>query len=72
MRELDFYVTTKVSARVLIFPWQTTTQHFFLSLQALKTLISLPRQTKSPDNSNVLQVFNNNTYTDFRTASNTS
>ena len=25
-------------------------------------------QTKSPDNSNVLHMFNNNTYTDFRTA----
>ena len=27
-----------------------------------------PRQTKSPDNSNVLHMFHNNTYTDFRTA----
>ena len=27
-----------------------------------------PRQAKSPDNSNILHMFNNNTYTDFRTA----
>ena len=27
-----------------------------------------PRQTKTPDNSNMLHMFNNNTYTDFRTA----
>ena len=27
-----------------------------------------PRQTKSPDISNMLHMFNNNTYTDFRTA----
>ena len=36
--------------------------------QKLKNLISRPRQTKTPDNSNVLHMFNNNTYTDFRTA----
>ena len=36
--------------------------------QALKNLISPPRQTGIPDNSNVLYMFNNNTYTDFRTA----
>ena len=30
---------------------------------------SSPKQTKSPDNSNMLHMFNNNTYTDFRTAS---
>ena len=34
----------------------------------MKNLISPPRQTKSPDNSYVLHTFNNNTYTDFRTA----
>ena len=27
-----------------------------------------PRQTKNPDNSNMLHMFYNNTYTDFRTA----
>ena len=30
--------------------------------------IKSPRHTKGPDNSNVLQMFNNNAYTDFRTA----
>ena len=33
----------------------------------MKNLTSPPRQTKSPDNSNILHMFNNNTYTDFRT-----
>ena len=50
------------------FPTQTTNHQFFLSPQALKNLISPPRQTKSPDNSNVLHMFNNNIYNDFRTA----
>ena len=36
--------------------------------QALKNGVGPPRQTKSPDNSNVLYVFNNNIYTDFGTA----
>ena len=48
------------------FPTQTTNHQFFLSPQALKNLISPPRQTKSPDNSNMLHVFNK-TYTNFRT-----
>ena len=43
-------------------------QEIFSVPQALKNLKSLPRQTKSPNNSNVLHMFNNNTYTDFRTA----
>ena len=34
----------------------------------MKNLISPPRETKSLDNSNMLHMFNNNTYTDFRTA----
>ena len=33
----------------------------------LKNLISRPRQTKIPDKCNVLHMFNNNNYTDFRT-----
>ena len=37
----------------------------FMSPRTLKNLTSLPRQTKSPDNSNMLHIFNNNTYTDF-------
>ena len=37
-------------------------------LQAMKNLSIPPRQTKLPDNSNVLHMFNNNTFTDFRTA----
>ena len=36
--------------------------------QTLKNLTSSARQTKSPDNSNMLHIFNNYTYTDFRTA----
>ena len=36
--------------------------------EVLKNLISCPRQTKDPDDSNVLLMFNNNTYIDFRTA----
>ena len=43
-------------------------QEIFSVPQALKNLKSLPTQTKSPNNSNVLHMFNNNTYTDFRTA----
>ena len=43
-------------------------QEIFSVPQALKNLKSLPRQTESPNNSNVLHMFNNNTYTDFRTA----
>ena len=39
-----------------------------LSFQALENLISPPRQEKSPDNSNVLHMLNNNTDTDFRAA----
>ena len=49
-------------------PYQTTTQQFFLSSQEPKNLIGSPRQTKSSNNSNVLHMFNSNTYTDFRTA----
>ena len=36
--------------------------------QALKILTSPSRQTKSPDNSNTLNMFNNNTDTNFKTA----
>ena len=36
--------------------------------QTLKILTSPPRQTKSPDNSNTLNMFNNNTFTNFKTA----
>ena len=45
-----------------------TTQLFFLSAKALKNLTSPPRQTNSPGNCNMLHMFNNNVYTDFRTA----
>ena len=41
---------------------------FFLFLQALINVISPLRQSKSPDNNNVLHMFNNNSYADFRTA----
>ena len=36
-------------------------------LQALKNLVRYPGQTKNPDNSNMLHMFNNNTFTDFTT-----
>ena len=49
-----------VLAWVLIPLKQTTTKQFFLSPQALKNLASLPKQTKSLDNSNILHAFNNN------------
>ena len=38
------------------------------SHQALTILTSPPRQTKSPDNSNTLNMFNSNTYTNVKTA----
>ena len=47
---------------------QTTTQQFLLSPEVLKILTSPPSQTKSLDNSNTLIMFNNNTYTNFKTA----
>ena len=57
-----------MSASVLI-PLAKHKPAIFFVPQALKNVISLPpRQTKSPDNSNVLHMFNKNTYTDFRTA----
>ena len=49
-------------------PLVNHTPAIFLSLQALKNLISPPRKAKSPDNFNVLHMFNNKTYTDIRTA----
>ena len=41
--------------------------HLHPPTQTLKNLTSPPRQTKSPDNSNILHMFNINTYTDSRT-----
>ena len=49
-------------------PKQKTTQQFLLSSQALKILTNAPRQTKSLDNSNTLNMFNKNTYANFKTA----
>ena len=40
----------------------------FLLSQASKNLTSSPRQTKSPDNFNILHMFNNTIYTKSRTA----
>ena len=40
-------------------PWQTTTQQFFLFPQALENLISPQKETKSHDNSNTWNMFNN-------------
>ena len=39
----------------------------FLYPKALKNLTSPSKHTKSPDNSNMLDIFYNNTYTDFST-----
>ena len=44
---------------------QTTTQQFFCP-HPHPPPPPHPRQTKNPDNSNVLHMFNNNTYADFR------
>ena len=40
----------------------------FSAHQALKNLASLHKQTKSPDNSNMMYMFTKNTYNDFKTA----
>ena len=65
------YKESIVSALVLITPIKPQHSNFSapppLSL-ALKNLKSPPRQTKSPDNSDMLHMFNNNIYTDFKTA----
>ena len=39
-----------------------------MSPQELKNLVSPHKHTKQPDNYNVLPMFNNKTYTDFKTA----
>ena len=60
-----------VPAWVPIPPIKPEPSNFFYPpppLQAMKNLSIPPRQTKLPDNSNVLHMFNNNTFTDFRTA----
>ena len=44
------------------------TQELFLSPQVLENSREGPRKIKRSDNSNMLHIFNNNTYTDFRTA----
>ena len=49
-------------------PLENHKSAIFLPREALKNLISDPRQTKCLDNSNVLHMFNSNIYTDFRTA----
>ena len=56
-----------VSAWALI-PLAKYNPAIFSVPEALKNLMSAPRQTKSPDNSNVLHMFNSNSYTNFRTA----
>ena len=49
-------------------PYQSTTQHFFLSPPGTEEHNKCPTQKKSPDKSNVLHMFNKNPYIDFRTA----
>ena len=41
---------------------------YFQKNVPLRHLISPPRKKKNPDNSNILLMFNNKSYTDFRTA----
>ena len=56
-----------VSAWVLI-PLANLNPAFLLALQLMKISTIHPRQTKSPDNSNTLNMFiNNSTYTNFKT-----
>ena len=54
------YICTSVPGCVLITLANLNPAFFFLSPEVLKNLISCPRQTKSPDNSNLLLMFNNN------------
>lgn len=53
-----------VAAWVLI-PLSKPQPTNFLSPQLPKNLTGPPRQTESPDNSSMLHMFKNNTYTDF-------
>ena len=64
----SFQPTPLVSAWVLVPPSQTITQQFLLSPQALKIVTSPPRQKKEtrPDIPNALNMFNSNTYTNFK------
>ena len=49
--------------------WENYSPASFSVPLEMKNLTSFPKQTKSPGNSNMLRIINNNTYTDFRTAS---
>ena len=49
-------------------PSKPQPSNFFLSPQVRKNFSPL-KETKSPDNSNIFHMFNNTSYTDFRTAS---
>ena len=55
-----------VSVWVLILPRKPQPSIFFLCLQALRNLSS-PAHSPQADDSNMLQMFNINTYADFRT-----
>ena len=57
-----------VLAWVLIPSSKPQPSNFFHPPRHQKNLISPSRHTKNPDNSNMLHMFNSNTYTDFRTA----
>ena len=58
------------SAWVLIPPSKPQPSNFFYSptTQAFQILTSPPRQTKSPDNLNTLNMLNNKTHTNFKAA----
>ena len=55
-------------AWVLISPNQNITQQFFLHPPAMEKLSKSPQAEKSSNNSNTLHMFNDNIYTDFKTA----
>ena len=60
-------VSNEISGRICVNKGQKSKQNKSIELSVI-SVISPPRQTKSPDNSNVLLMFNNDAVTDFRTA----
>ena len=66
---MNFCSYCTVSAWVLTPPRKLQSSNFLCPVpQVLKNLISPPRQTKSSDSFNMLLMFNNTIYTDFKTA----
>ena len=48
--------------------WQTTTQQILLPPPGTENLNRSPQQTKTPHSSDTLNLFNNNTYTNLKSA----